>query len=82
MKLRRDVSGDELVRALAKYGYRTLRQTGSHVRLVSSFKGTIHPLTIPRHKSLKIGTLNGILKDVAAYLEIEKQQLIDKLFDR
>ncbi len=82
MKVPRDVSGDELVLALAKYGYRTLRQTGSHVRLVSSHKGMIHPLTIPRHKSLKIGTLNGILKDVASYLEIEKQQLIDDLFER
>jgi predicted RNA binding protein YcfA (HicA-like mRNA interferase family) len=54
MKLSRDISGDELVRLLAKFGYHTLRQTGSHIRLVSSFKGTQHPLTIPRHKSLKV----------------------------
>jgi len=82
MKLPRDISGDELVRLLAKYGYQTVRQTGSHIRLVSSFQGTQHPLTIPRHKSLKVGTLNSILKDIAIYLEIDKDQLADDLFGR
>ncbi len=80
MKLPRDTSGDKLVRLLTKFGYRTLRQTGSHIRLISSFKGTEHPITIPRHKLLKIGTLNSILKDVAEYLEVDKSQLIDDLF--
>ena len=82
MKLPRDISGNELVRLLAKFGYQTVRQTGSHIRLVSSFKGTQHPITIPRHKSLKIGTLNNILKDVATYLETDKDQLIEDLFGR
>ena len=80
MKLPRDISGDELVRLLAKFGYQTVRQTGSHIRLVSSIKGTTHPVTIPRHKSLRIGTLNNILKDVSTYLETDKEQLIEDLF--
>ena len=33
MKLPRDVSGDDLVRSLHRFGYETTRQTGSHIRL-------------------------------------------------
>ena len=33
MKLPRDVSGAQLVKALALLGYRVSRQTGSHIRL-------------------------------------------------
>jgi hypothetical protein len=39
-----------------------------------------HHITIPRHKPLKIGTLNGILSDIALYLEKDKQILIDEHF--
>jgi predicted RNA binding protein YcfA (HicA-like mRNA interferase family) len=80
MKLPRDVSGDELARLLARYGYRTTRQTGSHLRLTTTFKGHEHHVTIPIHSPLKIGTISGILKDVASYLEIAYQQFVDELF--
>lgn len=82
MKLPRDIAGDELAGLLRKYSYSKTRQTGSHLRLTSSLKGPEHQITIPRHKSLKVGTLSGILKDVASYLEIQKQQLIEELFKR
>jgi predicted RNA binding protein YcfA (HicA-like mRNA interferase family) len=80
MKIPRDVSGDELARLLAQFGYAVTRQTGSHMRLTSSSKGSEHHITIPRHTPLKIGTMNSILKDVASYLEIERSHLVDKLF--
>ena len=80
MKLPRDLGGDELVVLLGKYGYRVVRQTGSHMRLTTTHRGTEHRLTIPRHKPLRIGTPSGIVSQVAAYLEIEKQNLIDDLF--
>jgi len=38
------------------------------------------PITIPKHKPLKVGTLNSILSDVAEYLELGKQVLISELF--
>ncbi len=81
MKLPRDISGRELAKKLGKYGYQTTRQTGSHMRLTSTLKGPEHHITIPAHDFLKIGTLNGILDNVAAYLEIEKETLIRELFD-
>jgi predicted RNA binding protein YcfA (HicA-like mRNA interferase family) len=80
MKIPRAVSGDELARLLAQFGYAVTRQTGSHMRLTSSSKGSEHHITIPRHTPLKIGTMNSILKDVASYLEIERSHLVDKLF--
>ena len=80
MKLPRDMGGEELAALLGKYGYQKTHQTGSHLRLTSTFKGTEHHLTIPRHKSLKVGTLSGIVNEIAAYLEVEKQTLIDNLF--
>jgi predicted RNA binding protein YcfA (HicA-like mRNA interferase family) len=75
MRIPRDLGGLELVKLPGKYGFRMTRQIGSHIRLTSDTKGVYH-LAIPKHKPLKIGTLNNILRDVADYLEIDKQDLI------
>ncbi|MFA5056378.1 MAG: type II toxin-antitoxin system HicA family toxin [Dehalococcoidia bacterium] len=80
MKLPRDIDGEELARVLDKYGYKITRQTGSHIRLTSAIKGAEHHITIPSHNPLKIGTLSSILNEVAAYLEMDRKTLIEKLF--
>ncbi len=36
MKLPRDLSGDDLARALQQFGYQPTRQTGSHLRLITT----------------------------------------------
>jgi len=81
MKIPRDISGEELASQLKKYEYQITRQTGSHLRLTTVIKGEQH-ITIPRHKFLKVGTLNSILNDIANYLEINKQELIEELFGK
>jgi predicted RNA binding protein YcfA (HicA-like mRNA interferase family) len=80
LKLPRDVTGDQLARLLRRYSYEITRQTGSHLRLTSKFKGAEHHVTIPRHASLKVGTLAAILGDVAEYLEMERATLVETLF--
>lgn len=70
MKLPRDISGEELAKLLERYGYQISRQTGSHIRLTSVIKVMEHHLTIPRHKTLKVGTLSDILSEIATYLEM------------
>ena len=80
MKLPRQISGEELARLLKRYGYQITRQTGSHLRLTSKFKGSEHHVTIPAHKNLRIGTLSAVLAEVASYLETERQKLIGELF--
>jgi predicted RNA binding protein YcfA (HicA-like mRNA interferase family) len=82
LKLPRDLSGGELALLLARYGYGVTRQTGSHLRLTSTLKGPEHHVTIPQHKALKVGTLNAILTDVAAYLEMDRAELAEALFGR
>lgn len=79
MKLPREISGEELAKLLKKYNYQITRQTGSHMRLTTSMQGE-HHITIPAHKSLKIGTLSGILNDIATHLKVDKNDLIKKLF--
>jgi predicted RNA binding protein YcfA (HicA-like mRNA interferase family) len=81
MKLPRDVGGQELAVLLSKYGYKVTRQTGSHMRLTSTFKGFEHHITIPEHKPLGVGLLDHIVNEIAAYLEIEHPELIQTLFE-
>ncbi|MFQ5632303.1 MAG: type II toxin-antitoxin system HicA family toxin, partial [bacterium] len=64
MRLPRDVSGEELVNRLEKLGYKKTRQTGSHIRLTTFLKGE-HHVTVPKHKYLRVGTINNILNDIA-----------------
>jgi predicted RNA binding protein YcfA (HicA-like mRNA interferase family) len=80
LKLPRDLSGDELTKLLRRFGYGVTRQTGSHIRVTSRFKGRDHHLTIPAHKELKIGTLAEILGEVAVYLEMTREVLAEELF--
>lgn len=77
MKLPRDVSGLELAGLLRRYGFEISRQTG----LTSRIMGSEQHITIPAHKSLKIGTLSGILSSVAEYLQIERNTLAADLFE-
>lgn len=61
MRIPRNISGEKLSKLLKRFGFEITRQTGSHMRLTTTIKGEFH-ITIPKHKSLKIGTLNNIFK--------------------
>ena len=80
MKIPRDIGGEELAKLLKKYGYKITRQSGSHIRLTTILRGE-HRITVPRHKALRIGTLNRILTDIAEHLAIDKQKLFRDLFN-
>jgi predicted RNA binding protein YcfA (HicA-like mRNA interferase family) len=79
VKLPRDVSGSDLVKALAKLGYLVTRQTGSHMRLTTTERGE-HHVTIPRHDPLRLGTLSAILSDVARHFDMDRATLVRELF--
>lgn len=80
MKLPRDLSGENLASLLRRYGYSFSRQSGSHIRLTSSYTGETHHITILRYASLKVGLLSAILSEVAAYIGVEGDDLIQTLF--
>ena len=71
MKLPRDVSGSEAARALQRLGFSIQRQTGSHQILRRENRTVV----VPRHRSLKPGTLKGILEQAGVALE----QFVDHL---
>jgi len=79
MRLPRNLSGDDLIAALAKVGYCPTRQRGSHIRLTTDRNGK-HDITVPRHDPLRAGTLAAILRDVAAHFDIKRDQLLEQLF--
>ncbi len=79
MKIPRNISGQKLSKLLKRFGFEISRQTGSHMRLTTTIKGDFH-ITIPNHKSLKIGTINNILSDITDYLEIDKKEFMKVLF--
>jgi predicted RNA binding protein YcfA (HicA-like mRNA interferase family) len=81
MKLPRNLTGAQLIKALERLGYQPTRQAGSHVRLTCQLPKE-HHLTVPLHDPLQIGTLAAILADVAALHGITKEALTDKLFSK
>ena len=78
MKLPRDLSGTDLSKKLGVLGYFVTRQSGSHIRLTTTFNGE-HHITIPAHDPLKVGTLSEILGDIAAHHKITKEELIQEI---
>ncbi|MDP2983938.1 MAG: type II toxin-antitoxin system HicA family toxin [Candidatus Latescibacter sp.] len=79
MKLPRDVSGDDLIRALSHMGYTPTRQTGSHVRLTTDHGG-VHHITIPLNDPLKIGMLNALVKDIGEHHGLTRNEVLSLLF--
>jgi predicted RNA binding protein YcfA (HicA-like mRNA interferase family) len=79
MRLPRSLSGNDLIQALARLGYKPTRQKGSHVRLTTEQHG-VHHVTIPRHASMRVGTISAIVNDVAAHFGITRDELLRRLF--
>ena len=75
MKLPRDGSGPELVKALRILGYDVSRQKGSHVRVTTPHNGEHHEV-VPHHHPIKTGTLSGILKSVAAHHRMNVEEWV------
>lgn len=81
MKLPRNLSGAQLIKALEQIGYQASRQAGSHVRL-TCLHPTEHHLTVPLHDPLRIGTLSAILADAASHHGMTRETLVSKLFGK
>jgi predicted RNA binding protein YcfA (HicA-like mRNA interferase family) len=78
VRLPRDLSGSDLAFALQRLGYNATRQTGSHLSLTTQRNGE-HHVTIPLHGALRIGTLAGILADVAAHLDLTRDEVTESV---
>lgn len=65
MRLPRGLSGDEVVQALGRAGWRRVR--GSHVMLQK--EGHDYTLSVPRHSEIGPGLLRGLLREAGLPLE-------------
>lgn len=59
------LSGAELVAALEKLGFSKARQSGSHIVMRRDSVGCV----VPNHKELKVGTVNGVLRQAGISAE-------------
>ena len=62
------LSGNDLISALGRLGFKKVRQRGSHVVMKSSMDATVG-CVIPVHRELAPGTLRGILKQACISVE-------------
>lgn len=76
MRLPRDLSGEDLISILERrWGYRSIRQVGSHVTLETD-EPSRHRIAVPMHKVLRLGTLNAILRAVASHKGVARSELL------
>ena len=78
MKIPRDCTGPELAKAFREFGCTFDRQDGLHIRLTTLRDGE-HPVTIPNHRPIKVGTLHDILKAVAKHHRMTVEELLAEL---
>jgi predicted RNA binding protein YcfA (HicA-like mRNA interferase family) len=79
MRLPHDLDGSALIRKLQKLGYKQVRQIESHVRLTCVVESREHHLTIPLPPPLRVGTLNGILTEIADFFDLSKDELLHRI---
>jgi predicted RNA binding protein YcfA (HicA-like mRNA interferase family) len=67
------LSGKDIIRSLEKLGFRVARQSGSHVLMKKGSKGCV----VPNHKEVKVGTVNGVLRQAEISPEEFQKALSD-----
>ncbi len=64
----RVLSGNDLIRIFAKFGFIVISQRGSHIKLKRTKNdGTKETLTIPNHKEIDRGTAKAIYQQASNY---------------
>ena len=69
----RALSGAEIVRALSRFGFHQVKQSGSHVKLRRHGPaGESQTLHVPLHRELRPGTLRAIFLQASDYVSPEE----------
>jgi len=63
------VSGRQCCAALAKFGFVSVRQKGSHVVMQKKLENTTITVPVPDHKELAAGTLRSIIRQAGLTVE-------------
>lgn len=79
MNLPRDLYGRDLARVLcARWAYQKVNRVGSHI-ILQTETPQHHRVSVPDHKPLRIGTLNAILRQVAAAKGVTREDILATL---
>ncbi len=68
------LSGKDVIKILEEFGFSTVGQKGSHVKLKRIKGEDSQILTIPNHKELDKGTLKAIYNQSLRYLSDEEMR--------
>jgi predicted RNA binding protein YcfA (HicA-like mRNA interferase family) len=74
-----EVSGQDVVKLLERFGYTIVQQRGSHIHLQKDDATGQHSITVPNHHTLAKGTLDDIVNKISLVNNIPKHDLIDLL---
>ncbi|MEA5534097.1 type II toxin-antitoxin system HicA family toxin [Crocosphaera sp. XPORK-15E] len=77
-KLKR-LSGSDVIKILAKFGFEIYSQKGSHIKLRRLTTERKETLTIPNHRQLDTGTCYSIFKQATQY--IPESELYSYFYD-
>jgi predicted RNA binding protein YcfA (HicA-like mRNA interferase family) len=67
------LSGHELIKILAQFGFKKIRQKGSHVMLIKDTRQGKIGCVVPLHDELETGTLLAILRQA----KINRDEFLD-----
>ncbi|MEK7074137.1 MAG: type II toxin-antitoxin system HicA family toxin [Patescibacteria group bacterium] len=63
------ISTRDALRVFLKIGYSKARQRGSHIRLLHPDYPNHKPITLPNHRTIKVGLLQKCIKDSGMSVE-------------
>jgi predicted RNA binding protein YcfA (HicA-like mRNA interferase family) len=79
MKTPRNLDGVDFVAALVRHwDYRFVHQVGSHM-IVETQTPFPHRLSVPAHTPVRVGTLNGMIRDVSEHKRVSKEDILKSL---
>ena len=70
-KLPRDLSGQDIAKALQRLGFVVVRQRGSHIRLENGARR----VTVPNHGEVNVRTLASILDQAGVTIDELQEEL-------
>ena len=66
-KLKR-LSGEKIIAILESFGFRVVKQRGSHAKLKRNIGSLVQTLTLVIHKHMDTGTTHGIFRQASRYI--------------
>ena len=79
MRIPRDLYGRDFANHLVRrWAFRELRQTGSHIILRTEEPSGL-TVSVPAHRPLRVGTLAGLLEEIANHKNVSTETILHKL---